>query len=251
MHKLFITLFIYFFIVGASFAQSGSSDVLRMVYIENYPPLSWKKDKVVTGISIDVLTEALQNRMGIKVSHMVYPWKRAQSMVKKGKAEGLITLPTDARRAYAKVCKETVFSANFTLFANTNNSRINQLKKIRRIDELKEFKIGHILGSGWAEKNLIDLNVQWVSNVESNLRKIAKGRIDATIYNTFVGNWTIKKLGLKNQVMEIPEAALRLIPYHLMINKNSKFVEILPKFDKTIKEMKNDGTLDRIFTKYK
>lgn len=240
------------FIGGNVWAQSKADmENLKMVYIEDYPPLSWEENGVVTGISIDVLTEALQNRMGIQVTHNVYPWKRAQVMVETGEADGFITLPTDQRRAYTNVCEETVFSADFTLFVNPANPRIEGLQQVRTIADLQEFKVGHIIGSGWAEQAFKGMDVDWAATSESNMRKLAAGRIDAFVINSFVGNWLIKTLELKGKVIEVPEAILRPVPYHLMINTHSRYADILPTFDTTIKEMKADGSLETIFAKYR
>jgi polar amino acid transport system substrate-binding protein len=68
-----------------------------------YPPLSWEVNGKVRGILVDVLNEALQNRMGIKVTHHEFPWKRAQLMVRYGNADRFTTAPTPERREYTDV----------------------------------------------------------------------------------------------------------------------------------------------------
>lgn len=65
---------------------------MKVVYFDNFAPYSWvdKQNKQVRGLMIDILNEAIQSRMGINLSHEGYPWKRAQSLVKSGKAELLL-----------------------------------------------------------------------------------------------------------------------------------------------------------------
>ncbi|MCP4129864.1 MAG: transporter substrate-binding domain-containing protein, partial [bacterium] len=157
-------VFYLVFLVFATpvFAQT----TMQIVYFDTYAPFSWKEDGKMKGILIDVLTEAIQNRIGIPLSHNGYPWVRAQKMVKHGLADAFATVPTDERRSYTKISNEPVVLATFTLFVNKKNSKLNEIRKVKTFSDLKPFKLGQYLGSGWAKKNLEGLDVIWVRNLE-------------------------------------------------------------------------------------
>ena len=229
-------------------AQEGQ--VMQLVYFNDYAPFSWENEqKQMQGILIDVLTEALQNRMKISVSHTGYPWKRAQHLVQQGEADAFCTVPTEERLAYTEVSHEPVIVSTFTVFVRTDHPQLDQIKKIKTLADLKEYTLGHFLGAGWAQQNLEGMNVKWVSDLEAVLRNLAKGRFDLHPKASQVVRFTIKQLGLKQQITEIP-VVLDSQPFSLCIGKSSPFVNILPKFDQTLQEMKADGTLQQIYEQY-
>ena len=127
---------------------------IQLTYFNNYPPFSWNESAGMNGILIDLLSEALETRMGIPTSHTGYPWKRAQLLVKTGQADAFCTVPTPERRTYTKISKEPTLNATFTLFIKRNTPKRDLLTKITSLDDLLGFKIGHYLGSGWAKKKL-------------------------------------------------------------------------------------------------
>jgi len=249
--KIIIHILILFLFHGYAFSQETSEDIIRMAYIEGYPPLCWSEGGKVKGIFIDLITEVLQKRMGIQVSHETYPWARAQAFVKTGESDALITLPTNDRKTYTEISNRAVLTTNYTLFANTKNKIYQDLAKVRKISDLAPYQIVQLLGSGWAKNNLKGLNVNWVSTAEQTFRMLAFNRADVYITNSLVGNWEIKKLDLVGVVIEIPEANLRKMQYHFMIRKTSKYARIIPKVDQIIESMYQDGTAQKIIMKYK
>ncbi|MCP4023872.1 MAG: transporter substrate-binding domain-containing protein, partial [Desulfobacteraceae bacterium] len=103
MRKIVILIAIVLFCTPA-FAQKP----IKIVYFENFAPFSWKENNQMHGILIDVLTEAIQERIKIGLLHEGYPWARAQSMVRTGKADAFVTVPTPERRAYTEISSEPV-----------------------------------------------------------------------------------------------------------------------------------------------
>jgi len=245
MKKLFFLLIIAF-IPTTALAQSP----LKLVYFQNYAPFSWKVNTQMHGILIDVLNEAIEVRMGIPVSHGGYPWKRAQLMVRWNEADAFATVPTPERRAYTEISTEPVVLATITMFIRKGNPEIEELKKVRTVSDLKPFKLGHYIGSGWAKKNLVDLNVSWSPKLDHVLAKLNEGRIDVFVDTSQVVRYNIKKLGYQDRIIELPNI-IDSAPFRLCIGKKSSYVNILSKFDEIIKEMKKDGKLQEIYDNYK
>ncbi|GAK59144.1 amino acid ABC transporter substrate-binding protein, PAAT family [Candidatus Vecturithrix granuli] len=245
---IILLMWIPVLIALSAYAQEGQ--VMQLVYFNDYAPFSWENEqKQMQGILIDVLTEALQNRMKISVSHTGYPWKRAQHLVQQGEADAFCTVPTEERRTYTEVSHEPVIVATFTVFVRTDHPKLEQISMIKTLADLKEYTLGHFLGAGWAQQNLEGMDVKWASDLEAVLYNLAKGRFDLHPGASQVVRFTIKQLGLKQQIAEIP-TVLDSQPFSLCIGKLSPFVNILPKFDQTLQEMKADGTLQQIYEQY-
>ena len=244
--KIIFFLFAVFLFTVPSFAQ----DTMQLVYFSNGAPFSWEEDGKIQGILVDIIEEAIHTRMGIPVSHKGYPWMRAQMIVKNGKADAFVTVPTPERQAYTVVNSEPVDQITFTIFTRKNGSKIEALKKVRKIKALEEFIIGHYLGSGWAKQKLKGMKVEWIPNVSQTLKKLALGRVDVFVDASKGVYFNIKKLGLQDQIIEIPNV-LDSAPFHLCIRKNSPFIKILSQFDEIVKEMRKDGTFEKIYNRYK
>jgi len=78
MKKLLFAIIFLSYTVPA-FAQG----TMKIVYANNIPPFFWESGGQMHGILTDVLTESIQTRMGIPVTHRGYPWARAQKNGKK------------------------------------------------------------------------------------------------------------------------------------------------------------------------
>jgi len=248
MNKMKNLIFVLIFTLFSTplYAQN----TIKLVYGNNFPPFSWEDNKQMQGILIDVLTEAIQTRMGISVSHEGYPWKRAQMMVREGNADAFATVSTPERRTYTEVSKEPVVVATFTLFVKADNPKIGELKNIRKLSNLKGYKIGHYRGSGWAKKNLAGMNVDIANTLDLTLKKLVSGRFDVFIDVSQVIRYRIRELGWQNQITELPNI-IDSSTFNLCIGKKSSYANILQKFDETISRMREDGKLQEIYDKYK
>jgi len=229
----------------------SAKETMKIVYFYDFKPFSWEsEDGKMNGILIDIMNEALIKRMKIDVSHSGYPWARAQKLVKFEKADAFITVPTALRREYTKISSEPVIVSKFSIFTHKDNPRIKSLNEVKSLKELQKFSLIHYLGSGWAKDNLKGMDVFWESNMKKALRHLSLGRYDVFIDVSQVISYNIKELGYKDTIVEIPNV-LDSKPFNLCIGKNSQFVKILPEFEKTIKQMREDGTLKKIYEKYK
>jgi polar amino acid transport system substrate-binding protein len=243
-------LIVGLFVCMAYAAHAQDIQIMQLVYFNDYAPFSWENEqKEMEGILIDVLTEAIQGRLGIQVEHKGYPWKRAQELVKQGKADAFCTVPTEERRTYTDVSAEPVILATFTVFTSADHPDLEKMKTIEAIADLNVYKLGHFRGAGWAKTNLEGMDVMWATTLEAVLGNLAKGRFDIHPGASQVVRFTIKQMELTDQITEIP-AVLDSRSFNLCIGKQSDFAGILPEFDKALQAMKVDGTLQQIYEKY-
>lgn len=227
-----------------------AQDKMRLVYFNNFPPYSWEENSQMQGILVDILTEAIQNRMGISASHQGYPWARAQRMVHDGEADAFATVPTSERQEYTEISGEPVIVTKIAPFVNRQNPRMDALKEITTISDLQEFSLGHYTGSGWAENNLKGMDLTYAPSLDSTLMMLTMGRFDVFVDASLVVQYRIMELGLKEQIVELPNA-LDSETINLCIGKESPFADIVPLFDETMREMREDNTLNKIFNKYR
>ncbi|MCP4673083.1 MAG: transporter substrate-binding domain-containing protein [Desulfobacula sp.] len=202
------------------------------------------------GILIDIVTDVIQNQMGIQVSHEGYPWARAQLLVKNNEADAFVTVPTPERRKYTKISSEPIFSLAITSFTSKKNKDINDLKNVKTFSDLKKFTLINYIGNGWAKKNLADLNVYWVPSLDKTLELLAYNRYQVYVGSSKTVHYNLKRLGFQDKVLEIPNV-IDSVSLHLCIGKESAFVHIIPKFNETIIAERKKGNLQKIFNKYR
>jgi polar amino acid transport system substrate-binding protein len=248
MKKLaFLTLFslILFFQSGVEAAQR----TIKIVYFENFPPYSWLEHGKMRGMLIDVVTEAIEKRMGIKVEHEGYPWGRAQQMVKNGEADAFITIPTPERLEYTIASREPVVIATFKPFTWAGNPIIPEVSKARKLSDLKKYKHGTYIGAGWARQKLAGMDVEWFANLDVCLTALKAGRFDLIIDSIHVVRYNIKKLGFRSDIVEIPWVVER-VPWTLCVGKQSDMALRMAEFEKTMKAMRKDGSWRKIINRY-
>jgi len=247
MKKLIIVIACILFFASPLIAK----DVMKLVYYNDFAPLSWEdSEKQMHGILIDVINEAIQKQMGIHISHKGYQWAKAQKIVRDGEADAFITVPTPARRKYTKISTEPVIIGKVTIFTSKDNAKMEKLKKIRKLSDLRDFKILDYTGNGWAKENFSDFNVDWYARADDVLLNLAKGQGDVFVHSSLVANYLINKLGLKEQIIEIP-VVLETVDFNLCIKNDSPYISIIAEFDEIIRKMRDDGSLQKIYDKYK
>ena len=226
---------------------------------EDYWPAIYRgKNGKPAGIFNDILTEAFA-RLGIPLRKSVYPWKRAQGLVKNGKADGMITVCTKERKAFT-IATNVIWEIGETLFFRRDNPKACKMLKVNSFDDLKDLTLVDTQGSGWTKEkyqaNKIS-NVIWVPSISSAFNMLAKGRADAFImFNLNAYNILSQKKvqdnslsnGFQNIVAITPTFAN--LPFRLLIRKDSRFIKRLPDINHVLDEMKTDGTYQRIRQKY-
>ena len=219
---------------------------------QDYPPLIYRgPDGKVAGIFYQIVTEAFR-RLNIPLKIKIYPWPRAQKVVAEGKADGMVTVLTEARKKFL-VGSDPILRVSEHIFVNRNNPRIKEIMSIRSLEAIKKYRIVETIGSGWAEETLRGYNVTWVPSMDNAFKMLIKNRADIYIASGYVGAAFIRKKikdggkiseGYKSIITN--PYPLRKIAFRLLIRKNSPFVKILDDFNKTIHQMRVDGTIQNI-----
>jgi len=254
-------LFIFSILITMTTIAHAADNIRPFVWAddEDYWPAIYRgKDGKPAGIFNDILTEVFA-RLGISLKKSVYPWKRAQLLVKNGEADGMVTVYTKERKKFT-VATDPVWHIDETLFFSRLNKRACQILKINSFDELKSFILVDTQGSGWSKEKYEAhkiKNVIWVPSVESAFNMLAKGRADIFImFNLNAYNVLMKKRNMKSPLSEDYQNIVAItptfstLPFRLLIRKDSPFVKKIDEINKILTKMKKDGTIQRIRLKY-
>ncbi|PLX66057.1 MAG: hypothetical protein C0602_13075 [Denitrovibrio sp.] len=230
------------------FAFSSFAEPMKFAYYDQYAPRSFSEDGQMKGILIDIVDEIIVKEMGIPVEHHGYPWSRAQAMVKSGRADAFVTVPTPDRMAYTIVNKEPVLTFETFLATAKNNPRHEELSNVKSISELKSFKLVDYLGNDFSKVVLKGMDVTWLPNYDSIFSFILQGKADAVLASRKAIN-TMTSLGY-NENFTVFKNPLSSIKFYLCINKNSEYTKIIDEFDKILAAKKKQGIIENIVESY-
>jgi ABC-type amino acid transport substrate-binding protein len=220
-------------------------------YSTELPPYVINKDNVISGIDVDIITEA-GKRAGITVDFKLLPWVRLENELKKGifsEVECAFSYgKNDARKAYMDFTNVPIKLTSYVLFAKkgsfSKQDGVNGLKG-KRIG----LRRGFIVPGDFEEmRKKNELVVEEIDSDEANFIKLEKGRIDGVITNFEVG-YAILSAGQLEEFIAI-ELAIEKVPTYMVFNKEKKLTEQLTSFNKAIKEINSDGSSKKIRGKY-
>jgi polar amino acid transport system substrate-binding protein len=162
-------------------------------------------------------------------------------------ADAFVATTNSERSSFATPTRMPVTYWEVSLFARAGDRRFSNIKTSA---DLKRFRIGSLLGNGWVKQNLPDMDIHYVERMELLPKMLASNHIDVIADNSYVMHYVLQEMGESANFDEIPLNFLTSSMY-LHIGKNSGFVGIAKQFDETIMQMRNDGTLQRIYNRYK
>ncbi len=250
-------LLLFFFLLHTLLAEQRA---FIWVDDEDYCPAIYKDARGrPAGIFNDILTEAFK-RLGIRLKKEVYPWKRAQRLVLKKKADGMVTVYTK-QRAHSLVASKPIWHIKETIFFRRDNPKACTILKINSFEDMKNLTLVETMGSGWAREQYAKHGIKhvvWVPTIDSAFNLLAKGRVDAYMmfdlnaYTILMRKQEIDESPLAKEFQQIVAIAptFASLPFCLLVRKDSPYAKIMQRFNKVIEEMRKDGTYKRIKLKY-
>ena len=250
--KLMLAIFACICLLMVS-AIAIAKPVLRIAY-PDFPPFHWVNENgEMAGIFYEILTEALEKRMGLTVVWSRYPWPRCQENLKFGKDDAVITVPTAERAEITVTHKTPFYQKPLNVFTYIGNPRFAGIKEIKKIDDIRVggYSVITYSGNSWHKENIqsLGINSYQSPSIENVWKMLAEKRGDIVI-EWPSGAWPdIRRAGVADRIVDTG-IQIAAMPFHLLIRKDAPLAGILPEFDETIRSMITDGTIDSIVSKY-
>ncbi|MDV7340178.1 transporter substrate-binding domain-containing protein [Terasakiella sp. A23] len=233
------------FMTGA--AQAGKNEKLVFGSIHFPPYTIVEDDKSLSGFDAELVIEGFK-RLDIPVEIKIFPWKRVIQQAENGEITGAISCSPRPKKFY--ITQPTSRATDAFFFLNDFDFEKHPIATVSDLRNSPDLTVGGV--NGYKHLQLLESkNIQYDSSPDDDtgFKKLFAGRIDIFLTIQEFGNYTLKQLDLSDMATSIP---LRTKRYHLCISKawpGAK--EIHEKFDQVLKEMREDGTYDKIHAKYK
>lgn len=163
--------------------NTGFSENLAILYTNNYPPLSIKSGKNVSGLGCDLVKE-INKRSGTKTRIIFGTWNKIYKQTQQEKHSGIFpTLLTDNRNNNFSWVGPFCTSEYYVYMSNTKNNTISSkedLKNVKSIATYKEYALNEVLIKQGC-KNLVYFN-----SPKEAIISVILGKSDVCVFPTFI-----------------------------------------------------------------
>ncbi len=228
---------------------AAGAEPLRIAY-PDFQPFHWRDPQGrMHGFFHAIIQEALERRLGIRTLWAAQPWARCQASVREGVADAILSVPTPERAEYFLASARPFYVKNLSVFTRADHPRLQEIQGLRSLEGVRQagFAVITYNENGWSKANVEPLGIPvfTANSLQSVWRMLVERRGDLVIEWPPAALPDIQALGLEREIVQTG-AVVGSMPFHLLVGKRSPYAGILPAFDQTIQEMRDDGTMDRI-----
>lgn len=246
-----LLLFLYF----TTYFAFGKEIKTLSIGWEPWIPYQFQdKEGKLTGLDIDLITAIAENA-GYSLSFAEIPWKRQLEYIKTGDINIVIGASKTIERevhAYFSYPYRTESVNLYVRKDEANKFQINSLGDIVNFQFVLGVSRGYFYGDTYEE--LIQnpdfkLHIEEVTNDTFNYKKLLNHRIDGFLADPISFASTIEKENLLEKI-EAHSLTIYSTDIFIMFSKKSVSPQIVDDFNKSISEIKKNGTYEKILNKY-
>jgi len=224
--RTFVVLFMLFLAVLAH-AESR-----QVVVSTNNTPLDRK--------ALELLTQEVARRTGIEFKIVSHPSERSLHMANQGEVDGEGLRVAGLGSQYPNLVQVPERFIGISFVAFSKDAMINL---DRGWESLKPYRVSFITGWKMFEANASGArNITKVEKPEQMFRMLDGGRIDLALYTRADGIALIRGMGLSTIAPLTP--SLKDVDMYLYLNKRHE--ALVPRIAQSLRDMKADGTYNRI-----
>lgn len=216
-------------------------------YTEDAPPLNFK-DGEITGITVDILAEIFK-RTGSSTSVndvKIVPWARGYDALVSGPNTILFATAKTKDRTDSFKWVGPITDLNIVVLTKKDGPKINSAS------DLMPLKIASVLNDVGEQLLLSETGYPEASlkrsSLESAIKKLSVGRVDALTFVELTARYRIGQLGLKQADYIVGHELLNLELFYAASKDVSD--ETIAMMQKALDSIRADGTLDKIISKY-
>ncbi|WP_043307132.1 ABC transporter substrate-binding protein [Pseudomonas sp. ML96] len=214
-----------------------------LVAIDNAnPPFMYQQGGQPMGL-YPLILQTVFARLGEPLEIHPMPWKRA--LLKGATGElGIAGIYKNPERLQRFDYSAPIFEERLLLYVQREHPL-----HFERTQDLYGKRIGVIRGWSYTEEfdqavRSGQIKAEEGSSDDANLRKLASGRLDAVIAIELAGQRLLGQPGME-QLQALPRP-LSINPTFLVFAKQAAQHELLQRFDQTLRDMRQDGSLQRL-----
>lgn len=240
MKKMILILMILLVLPVSALAE-------KLVFVTtDWPPYAMLEQGQPAGMNVDIVKE-LCKRLGIEGEIQVLPWKRALRYVEKGEADAIFSARYTEERAKFMYYPSEHINDEKTIILARKGSGI----KANSIEDLKGKSIGIVRGYAYGpelekyqemRKKVCDNDEQLVKIFANGLISLAAGMDEGSM------RYLCKKAGIETEVVLVLDSTQSYIGFSKAKGEKGRIMG--DKFSNALKQMREEGEIEKIQNKY-
>lgn len=221
------------------------------IVTENYPPYHYEKKGIVVGQGTETV-RAVLDILNRKARIEVYPWARAYYMALNNKNTLIYGIARTPQRENLFKWIGISSPVRYCLFSLASRNDIH----LRTLEDAKQYKIGtvrediielYLIENGFKIRENIEPN----NSYEANLKKLINRRVDLWGVVDLTAHYLVQSNQYpKNTINEVYYLKeLSTDGAYMAFSKNTPDA-LVDQFRGALEKIKEDGTYDRILSKY-
>lgn len=247
---IFITvILLVFFAAGGGFAGSEKQDVpFRVIMpVDDWPPYLIVSNGTMRGLDLDLLKQ-LTERVPFRVQYQAMPWSRSLVQMQQGKVDIMTSLARRPEREKFIYYIEPPYSVCSTVFYAPGGKG----SSVRTYEDLRGKRLGFVLGSVYFPQFDQDqtLSKTGVATEEQLIKMILAGRLDAFVGTDCQVDYELVSQGLTDKIEKATFRPGNKVDLYFGVSRYSLFFSYVEELERVMRQMKQDGTLQRINDSY-
>ena len=245
----FLMAFVFVALLVRPAAAEGS---LRFVTLE-FAPFIYGENQEVAGPGRDVIA-AVCKAASIDCSFDIYPWRRAQELMKSGDTDGMMVIGRNPAREEWLHFSPPLFRTEYGFFVQADN-----LLSYQKASQIAGYRVGVFapsntatqlegIRSAMAEAGLDPIQIDGHPDDAAGLRKLAAGRLDAVYSNRERGWGIVAAEALDGKVRYAGQH--KAVLYYAGITKDYPHPEVVARFFDTWRGLFASGEAQHIIEGY-
>lgn len=199
------------------------------------------------GFTTDIVAEVFK-RSGVEIEVSFLPWTRAVIMMEGSQYDGCYPMYWAEKREEKLFYTDTIVYGDVVYY-----KRKDRDISFEKLEDLKPYRIGIV--AGYVNEKDFDnadfLTKEEVSTDLQNLKKLADGRVDLIVIDEFTAMYLVQQNPELAGKMEAIYPPMESKSVHLCMSKDlPDSVNNLRMFNNGLKELKEDGTYDKLLEKH-
>lgn len=239
---------------------SSDADTAKKLIVatnaEFEPFESLNEDNEPVGFDIDLM-DAIGKKLGYEIQYDNMEFDGVVAAVNSGSCDAAISgLTINAKRKksvdfadayYSGAAQILIVPKNDTTFTGTTKEELDQQLKNKKIGVCTGFT-GYFYAKGdeeWGFEAIEGADIKIYENVSLAIADMKNGNVEAIIMDDSVAKEASAQNSDDTKVIDV---ALTVEEYGIAVSKNNP--DLLKEINKALKELKEDGTIDTLLTKY-
>lgn len=218
------------------------------IVTDPWPPYAYEENGKVVGTDVEI-TLAVLERLGVKASIRLLPWKRCLGLIKTQQADAILAASITAEREAFMYFPAEPVSTGVTVFFKDALAPDPEID----LDNKKGLKLGAMLGYKYCQSldnSRLVKAASRVATMEQNMNMLLLGRVDLVVASESVGSFKAMEMNISDKVSIVAGHRYCEGGNYLAFAKKEGFDALAVRFADALHEFKGSQAYRSILKKY-